>query len=62
MMFVLDLVRAVGYVWVLFLTWIGFESDPRPQELIAIVLLAALCVAGLVQAAHDLINDVKEML
>lgn len=62
MIFVLDLVRTAGYVWFLFLTWVGFESDPKPRELVAIVLLAVLCVIGFVQAARDLIKDVKEML
>ncbi len=62
MIFVIDFVRTIGYVWFLFLTWVGFESDPKPQELIAIVLLAVLGVAGFVQAAYDLIKDVKEML
>lgn len=62
MIFVLDLMRTAGYVWFLFLTWVGFESDPKPRELIAIALLAVLCVVGFVQAARDLIKDVKEML
>jgi len=61
-MLVLDFVRVVGYAWFLFLTWVGFESDPKPRELVAIVLLAVLCVIGLVQAARDLVKDVKEML
>lgn len=62
MMFVLDFVRVVGYAWFLFLAWVGFESDPKPWELVVIVLLAVLCVIGFVQAARDLIEDIKEML
>lgn len=62
MIFVIDFVRTISYVWFLFLVWVGFESDPKPRELVTIVLLAVLCVIGLVQAARDLIKDVKEML
>lgn len=62
MIFVIDFVRTISYVWFLFLVWVGFESDPKPRELVTIVLLVVLCVIGLVQAARALIKDVKEML